>query len=507
MARNRKRKRSSTQPISAAHAVPVDQAFFSGYQGANHSTRRGQIWWPTLDTRQELDAFSREELMRRIRWLYGNTGLVRGFINNAADLIGWLTPQADSGDPDWDDQAEAIFRDRAGIAEAFDVSGKFDFWTAQPMLMRSALKDGDILTVLTESEGGAARVAFYEAHQLAAPDNGGENWIDGIYTQRGRHLAYGLRDPEKDRVAVVSARDAIYCGEFDSPGHHRVIPKLAHAVNHAIDITEVFADLKTGIKTSALFGAVIEKQGGSPASGGKVGLPGAMANVAAGPDGAEVPMASVWGTGGNVARLNPGEVLKILNDGRPHENQMEFVRALVRDMSTGYGLPAEVIHEMSRMTGPGVRFVMDIADRWIKARQKTLRNWCRRVWVYTIAKEISSGRLPMPKDEARWWNAKFIPLRNLTIDRGREASSRMDALDRGYDTEENYHAEMNGTYWQDAARQRIQEIRFKQEECDRQGVPYERAFPPRAGAAAPAASSQAPDPAEEEPARGSSPEN
>jgi capsid protein len=483
MGRRHKFKRRGRDDSSAVANAPADSALFSGYSGANQSTRRATIWWPTLETKHELDSYSRHELLRRIRWLYANTGIVRGFINNAADLIGWLTPQANTADPEWNERAEEIFRDRAGTAEAFDVAGKFDFWDAQLMLMRSALKDGDILTVLTESEGGGARVGFYEAHQLASPSDGKETWADGVYSKKGRHLAYGIRDPESDKVAVIGARDSIYFGEFDSPGHHRAVPKLAHAVNHALDITEVDADTKTGIKTSALFGAVIERQGSAPSAGGsaKQGLPAAMGTTTL-PDGTPVEVAKVWG-GPTISRLNPGETLKILNDGRPHQNQMEYKRSLIREMSCGFGLPMEVIYEIARMTGPGVRFVMDVADRWIKSRQKRLRTWCRRIWVYTIAKEIKAGRLDLPKDKdgnpLKWWAVKFVPQRNLTIDRGRELSGRVDTLERGFDTEENFQQEIHGVDWRGVARQRVLEVKHKMELCAAAKVPFEVAFPNR----------------------------
>ena len=48
--------------------IETDAAMYSGYDGANPSPLRSQVFWNTLETREELDSFSREELMRRIRF-------------------------------------------------------------------------------------------------------------------------------------------------------------------------------------------------------------------------------------------------------------------------------------------------------------------------------------------------------------------------------------------------------------------------------------------------------
>lgn len=260
MGKNRKRKPSANPPSAAFATQAQPVALFSGYDAANWSEARGDMFWSTLDARYELDSFSRAEIQRRIHWLKANFGFIRGLIRNSADLIGWQTPQAQSGDEEWDVLAEEYFRDCCGEAAAFDVAGKFDFEDSQPMLMREALTNGDVLTVLTKWPDGSPRVAFYQTSQLANPENPGPSWRDGIqFTATGRHMAYGIRDSKTDKVAVVPAGSCIYFGEFDAPGEDRPVPPLAHGVNHAHDITEVFAFTKQGIKSASLLGAVREK--------------------------------------------------------------------------------------------------------------------------------------------------------------------------------------------------------------------------------------------------------
>jgi len=494
---SRKSRRRRSVPTSAAPA-PVEVAsspslvpsslFFgmSGYSGANFSDDRAQIHWPTLDTRIELDSLSREEIMRRVRWLTANEGFIRGLYRNAAMLVGWQSPQVKSGDEAWDAIAEEYLRVRFEEPEIFDHAGKYDFADAQIALKRCRYKDGDSLTVLTEWQNGAPKFAFYEAHQIKTPQDHPPNqvWRNGVRIgPGGRHLAYGVWDADRDKVVVIPARNAIYNGVFDSPGHERAIPPLAHAVNHAMDITEVWANYKAAIKASSLFGAIRELEGNAiPRSRLGVTGPGRTETTA---DGDKLEVAQVW-KAGQIPRLAQGEKMKILHDDRPSPNVRALVEDLIRDISIGFGLPPEVVWEMASLNGPSVRFVLDLADRWIREEQRYDRRWAKKVVRYTLAKGIKTGAIPPPPETndqgqpVRWWKCTFIPQRSITIDRGKESRSRLDELDAGVGTWEGWSV-FDGTDWQDRVRQRVKEVKFAMAECATADLPYDVVFRSRPG--------------------------
>lgn len=487
-------RRTPDGPMSMAEAL--QPSMLSGYSGANFSTRRGKLWWPTLDTRRELDSFSRDEILRRVRWLRANVGVVKGFIKNGAMLVGYLTPSAETKDAEWNALANANFRQRAGSKELFDVAGKFNFFTAQSMLMRSALTDGDHLTALTSNPYGGAAFAFYEAHQLRQPKGAKDKrWKDGILTSpAGRHLLYGVGDAE--RVDAVAARDAIYFGQFERSGHHRAHPPLAHAVNHALDITETWGDVKSALKINGLSG-LARTQKLEHDFGRDEGMVGQVnRRLIKKSDGttSEYKTEEVF-AGGQIPKLAPGEDLKVISDPRPHQNHRDFTGDLMRDMSNGYGLPLELTWQIANLNSAGVRYVLDVADRWIKDWQLELTIWCHRVWAFHIAKEIKAGRLPLPQDE-NWLHAvSWTPRRNLTIDRGKESKMRLDEIDAGCGTWSDFYREMDGSDWRPKIRQRIAEKKFAMEECEREEIPFEKVFPPRQGAASPSATKDGEEPA------------
>lgn len=502
MSRTKRKRLSAPRTVSAPDLAP--QSFgFSGYTGAALTQDRAQLWWPTLSTRDEIDSFSRDELMRRIRWLCANEGFIKGIIKNSATVVGYQTPQAQSGDEEWDELAEQSFRDACLTAEVFDHGGKFNFESAQLMLKRCRYRDGDVFTVLTEWQNGRAKFAFYEAHQLRNPSNppASQKWKDGVLLGEGdRHIAYGFWDPATDKISVIPARNVIYSGMFESPGHVRAIPPLAHAVNHATDITETWANFKKAVKVSSLFGAVIERDGQATPRA-RQGLAGPLSAASTGTSSKQINTSEVYASG-VIPDLNPGESLKTLADDRPHPNVMELVNVLIRDISTGFGRQPEVTWQMGRLAGPAVRFVLDMDDRWIKQEQSEDRRWAKRVWVYYIAKEIKAGRLraPIKKDgtPGRWWSVGFTSQRNITIDRGKESRSRLDEIDAGVETWSGWD-DVVGSDWKDRTRQRVREVKFAMEECAEQGVAFEQVFKPRQGTAAPAAGAVAPDPTEDNP--------
>lgn len=471
-------------PAAADMGIDAGNMAFSGFQGANFSLARGQLFWPTLETRDELDSFSHFELIRRIRWLAANVGFIKGFIKNAATLVGSLTPQS-TVDSEWGQLAEKAFWRVARNKMAFDRSGKFNFITAQKMLTRQSLRDGDVLTVLTEAKSSkAAMFAFYEAHQIKQNQKSAETdalgWASGVrLNEEGRHIYYAITNGRENSV-VVPADRCIYFGDFDSAGNRRAIPPLAHSVNHAHDVTEVWANIKAAIKNSSLFAAVRERDN-LAAQKSQAGMPGAVLKSRNPSAPGEFNVAEVWAPG-QIPQLPAGEKIKILHDSRPAQEQMVFIDTLLTDIACGFGLPLEIIWKISELKSSGVRFVMEVASLWIKHRQEMLEDWCRRVWVYVLAKEINAGRLPAPPDGVEWWGVDFVPQRDITIDRGREGKMKMEEVALGMSTFSAYHRE-KGEDWRDESRQRIRETKFHMKECEKEGVPYHLVFAPRSGQA------------------------
>lgn len=411
----------------------------TGYDAVSPSTMRGYVYWPQLDTRKEIGSFTRTEIMRRSRALCENVGLAGHLIDCMADVIGYLTPMAATRDKVWNRLANASFREKQSVPEVFDASGKYSFWEYQIMLDQAAFRDGDLLPVLTETVSGTARLATYEAHQIANPygvPSSVDDWNDGVKVNRfGRHMRYSIVDPaDRTILRTVGAENCIYYGHFKKIGHVRPVSILRAAINHLVDIGEIVRDVKYGIKvrnqipltvesalgtnfqsnsTEAIVGQVRQKS---------VGTTDGAGNAAT----AKLNYEEVM-TGGNIPRLKPGQSLKALIDAAPHPNQLALLDWMVRDISWGAGLPPEIVWNMEKLRGANNRLLNSKLQRWIGARLLHKRNFVRRYSVYAIAKEMKMGRLPACKDP-EWWKVAMLPQESMTADKGREGKLNIELV-------------------------------------------------------------------------------
>lgn len=470
----------------------------NGWQAAGDSASRGYVYWPSTDTRRQMTPLTRTEIHRRIQWLYAHFGFCRRLVNGMARLLGILTPQPNTSDEDWNELAVDAFMAVAGSAQVWDLAGKFDFFQSQIQDNISIFKDGDGLAVMTETQSGRARFAYYEAHQIHNGTAKEPYWVDGVRVDRGgRHIAYRLRDGEDPNLAVtVDARDAIYLGAFDNRGQVRAMSILTTAVLNMMDVVETRGFTKKTIKNHSRMGSVIERDAAAPASstvGGFGGVP--TTQTVTMPDGSTqtLNMELVY-QGSTAQTLPPGHKLKLITDDSPSPNNREFERALLQDCAFAADLSYEVLCDIAGITGPGIRFLNAELKRWIALRQYGQAKRCNRQYAYVIAKEIKSGRLrePQLKPGEMWWQSTlWIGMPAMDIDAGRTAQATVTDLQSGQTTWLERWGE-KGTYWKRAIRQGIAEVAFAKLECARYsaeyGIPLDvrEVFPQRFGNGSPA---------------------
>lgn len=481
--RPRHRNRDSRPAPTAATpggSAGVHPFNLSGFEAANPSQRRGWIPWTTLDSAKVLTGGDRKTILRNANWAYANIGLARRIVNGLANLVGYLTPQAQTDDGDWNSEAEALFRSRAGSASVFDRAGKLDFFSWQIANTRARLKDGDILTVLTETDAGTARVIVYEANRIddGSPLERRDDVRDGVYVDKfGRHTAYRVVDPEDPKkYTAIPASDAIFFADFERPGQVRGISALAHALIHLQDRAEVWGDIKHAIKVAAQVGMQKVKDLPGPYPGQNFTPPEPLSTGATDSAGNDIKQNTekILGSG-YVVPMQPGEKYELLHDDRPHPNQREFLEDLVRDIAWGVGVAPEVLWQLAGQTGPNTRYLMAELQRYLAQEQTRLAVICQRFWVYFIAKEINAGRLRIPADEM-WWKCDWIPQPDLTIDRGREGNLQLEQLRHGAITFDDIYRS-NGADFESSITIQIKRLESAREKAEAAGFTLEQVMP------------------------------
>lgn len=382
---------------------------------------------------------SREEMVRRSRYLDANVGIA-GRINSAlARLIcgTGLIPQPTTADKEWNRDRAALFEQRNGSAAVFDLGGWWDFYSAQYGSQYCANRDGDIGGILTESASGLARTAFVESHRIR---NGrlssldAKNLYDGVIVDRhNAPQAYRVTGDDDSQVDVPAA-NFWYLGHRTSPGRRRTPPLCHRAITNMLDRTELFAALKKGSKNAARIGYYVARDAAAPASSRPPGLsasPTGRTTVLDPVTRKPVQVEKVLDAGGEIPGLDPGEEIKQLLDTRPHPNTLDFSRELVREFAFGADIAPEVVYDIAALGGANMRYVMADAQSFVELGQQNLiDSWLARYYFYDTRKEIAAGRLRECRDP-QWWKHVFIPPARMTVDRGKDGKLHLEQVRSG----------------------------------------------------------------------------
>jgi len=409
-----------------------------GHQGADATMARGMVYFPEVDTRREISAFTRTEILRKVRFLFANVGFCRRLVKGMARMVAGtgLMPRPQTGDRAWNKIALARFEAVMGSAATYDLSGKYNGYRAQRVKLGCRYKDGDIATVLTRGADGRATTALFEGHQIGSgkPAPGEEKTMyDGVKVDRhNRALSYRLLGDDNTQVDVPAV-SCLLLADLERPGQARGLSILAHAVNHLLDRTEINAYFKGSIKNSSRMGYYIgaakdTTPNPTPRPGGAAGNRRAVDLGG----GQKVNIDRVFSSsGGEVQELDPGRELKILLDERPHPNTLGFLQELVRDISLGVDLSPEVLYNIVALGGSNVRYVMQDAQSFVESEQQILVDSDLGLeYIYFIADELASWRLP-PCADPEWWKHDWITPARMTVDVGRDGKLYLAQLRSG----------------------------------------------------------------------------
>lgn len=446
---SKKRQQRYEERLAQAESVPVlhagdaerlmQELSMSGYFAAQASPIRGQLWWPTLDSRKSMDGYTRTELVKMSRALAENCGFAGGPLDTLSELVGWLKPQARTTDNDWNEEAERRFEEITGTAFQFDLAGKDNFASSQIRATKHRNMDGDFGTVFSRSEFGTTQILNYEGTQIGRARFPGaeKGWFDGVQIDRyGRAVRFSLLSPDGDADALIDSAVFHHHANRRFQNAVRGTPVLSPHLNDIVDITDIDGFTKHAIKIASLFALTRESQNGpqgitAPIQSAQLPTPLA-AHPAAAPQTTATPTAAtttLQPIGNFESVFTSGMMssvpLKAIHDDRPHPNAQAFKDYLLRKCANGIGCPAPILFLIDEPGGVWTRYLMERAADWILCQQIFhLLPYCRRVWNIVVATEMKAGRLRQCKD-FNWWRpsaVKWVGKRKLTVDIGREGN-------------------------------------------------------------------------------------
>jgi len=153
-------------PLRSLITRILPKAWFSPYEAANHSPRRGRVPGAApRDAKLDLLPGTRRELVRRSRYLHKNSGFVRELVGSMAIYAtgDGIKPQAFSPSPDWNKAAEEYF---ARWAARCEVTNRFCFAECQALVCRGMDVDGEYFVHKTRNADALPRLQLIESHRI-----------------------------------------------------------------------------------------------------------------------------------------------------------------------------------------------------------------------------------------------------------------------------------------------------------------------------------------------------
>jgi len=206
-----------------------------------------------------LTATEREGMLESSRDLERNNSIAKGMLDRVVEnVVGTgITPQAQSGDEEWNDEAEDRF---GGWAErGCDVQDRLSFWQMQRLALRSLERDGDVGFVLN---GGQLQAV--EADRIVTP-NDKEKVTQGIELNAvGKPVAYWVADYAARQNYInsaeatrVEARNFIHLFDPERFSQTRGCPALGTCLNSFDQLDQYIEATLVDAMVSACVGGII----------------------------------------------------------------------------------------------------------------------------------------------------------------------------------------------------------------------------------------------------------
>ena len=422
-------------------------------------------YWQTLDPNEEVNMGDLRAIWQRARMLFHNNDSVRALVLNMVQLTGVQSPLPITEDEEWNQLALDYFLTRSREADLFDVAGAVNFWQAQAYAEQRAIVDGDVLMVTTYAPDGGAAFAFVEAPQIAGGAVNGVD-VDGV----GRAVSYHVRG-ETGAEKILPAGVCVLYRHHVTPSSVRGHSELVATLRTGNDLREILGYNKRAVKLSSSFGLVMtkSKEDLAPGIGSSVGG-GARKGGSTATTEPATPR-TLMGTGLEITALPPGRELKAITDGRPSTQVMEFVKYLTESSGASVGLSGATVFNTAKLGSAAVRFELDKFKLWVQPRLQDRERLLDRIWRHTVACGVAAGHLRPCRDE-KWHRVRWIPGRDLTIDRGREASSAINLIRENLADQDAWCLSTAGRTYKQLVRRKAENIAYTKAVAAEYGLTY-----------------------------------
>lgn len=446
------------------------------YESTRNTPDRSWLPGYAQDARQDIDAGTRLELVRRSRYFEKNNALFQKILDLIeTNVVGTgIIPTPSSSDAKWNEAALKWFNTWAKFA---DLTSRQSFWSLQAIMARAQAVDGEIFTFLTNGESGRPRIQLIEAHRVLSANlpsykKEGYSDVDGVLLdQFGRPSFYivgndadALSQRGPSTVAVLPAASVVHVFEPARAGQYRGVP-LPHAVLHTLhDLDDLQRYEMLAAKDAASRTNVVSTENGEmPDDGTAIARSLRVTKDDGTTETRQVYYQSAFG--GKTVVLKRGDQWNQSESNRPSPAMREFWMYLESLVCKGVGISYAAVSDYAgNWGGAALRGAVTSDNRFFEIRTDNLAAACQRIFEYVIGYAMAKGEIvddagrPIPTP-ADWYVVKWQPPRRASVDIGRESKAIIEELRSGLRTYRDALGE-TGQDWRDVLKQRAEEEKF-----------------------------------------------
>jgi hypothetical protein len=414
------------------------------YEATRPSVARSFIPYYPQDPVKDLDRFTRLELIKKARYLYKNSPLIRGLIERIVTLtvgIGF-TPVFKSSNREWNKRAKAVWKKKS---RNVNLGPRASMLQYQRAVGRARFLDGMCASIKTEESEVSfePRVQGIEAERITSAKQqkrpGGKDPIDGFnVNSQGTILSVNIKGAEQPYPAEFVTLH--YTPKRLGAYHDETI--LAAAINTAQDVDDILALEKDCVKDASSKKDIIETPTGqldaeslrllryAQPGAGQPALFNLPKDDVAHDDYYRVRL------GAQPVILKKGHKYTPYEPKRPGSAWQGFMDFLASTICLQTGWPPSVILPIL-LSGTDVRRDLDIAQRVADPIQMDMALEFDEIVDHLLQDEIADGELRKDLPDDYFVRAWMFPPK-INVDRQQAKEDREDVA-RGLMTLEEYH--------------------------------------------------------------------
>lgn len=469
---------------------------------AGQSTKRTMVGWsPRIDNPNDSLAIDLPDVRGKSRELVMTSSIARGAVDvKTINTIGsglqlesrmehsilGISPEEAQ---EKQDEVEKRFRMYA-IGHGCDMMQQRNFYELQAQAFRSALIDGDMISLLHVVNNDRNRpnmvsplvIQNIGAHQLCNPRNSmnTDKIINGVEVdRRGAPIAYHIVSPRLNtsyvdggmigswmRVSKYGANsgrlNVVHLMNQDARiGQYRGIPLLAPVIDLIYDLTKYEKSELTATVLASYFTVFVKTESGdlstSPLeqlqtatnSTASLLINGMPAQEKTDADNYQYQLAP-----GMINALADGEDITTASPTRPNTAYEAFVQAMLTEIGMGIGLPYEVLVKKYQSSYSASRAAfLDAWKVFSNARRWVASQWCQPIYESWLELEVLLGNIELdgfmtdPIKRRAWCSASWHGDARGMIDPVKETNASILMIDNNLSTRERESRILTGEDW------------------------------------------------------------